>query len=338
MLHPQVSADDITLRWSHGELRISPTAAMLLDARLRTPTGWMSPFAAPHWDRDDPDVAGLAGHIRMLGGEFVCLPFGSAPLPADAAPGWLEAAGGDAIDAPSPPHGASADRDWQVVGRVPSRVVLALDLPEPDPVCRIERSISGIDGEAAIRFGLRIHARRAHRTSLGLHPIFRMPRSGETLTIDADFARGRTHPALVEGGSGLIPPDTAFSSLTDVGGIDVSTLPFAEEAEEVLQLLDVEPPVRLRWSNGDEVALDWPREHLPSVLLWCSDRRLTGAPWNGRYRGLGVEPIASAFDLPPTVSVAGNPLAQAGHATSLALDPRVPFAIEYRITAFGIMN
>ncbi|MFD4960426.1 hypothetical protein [Microbacterium sp. NPDC058389] len=331
---PRAYADDIVLRWSHGEVRISPIAAMLRSARLRTARGWVMPFAAAPWDRDDPGVAGLPGHLRVLGGEFVCLPFGSAPLPSDAPPDWLAAGGGAPTPTQSHPHGAAADREWDVVERDTSGVTLALELPEPDPVRRLERTIAGVDGEPTVEFSLRIHARRAHRTPLGLHPVFRLPQPGETLSIDADFRQGRTYPALIDGGSGLIPRDTTFSHLTQVGGVDLSTTPYAERAEEVVQLLDVTPPVRLRWSGGDGVTLDWQRDVLPSVLLWWSDRQLTDAPWGGRFRGLGVEPIASAFDLPADVSIADNPIARGGVATTVTLSPRHPLQVDYRISAF----
>ncbi len=45
-------------------------------------------------------------------------------------------------------------------------------------------------------------------------------------------------------------------------------------------------------------------------MLWISDRALQEAPWNGRYRGLGVEPVAAAFDFGEAASAGPNPIAR----------------------------
>jgi hypothetical protein len=55
-------------------------------------------------------------------------------------------------------------------------------------------------------------------------------------------------------------------------------------------------------------------------------------PWNGENLCLGVEPIASAFDLGTPASVAPNPIAAHGVATALALDPAKPVTAGFRVS------
>jgi hypothetical protein len=99
----------------------------------------------------------------------------------------------------------------------------------------------------------------------------------------------------------------------------------------VLLLTVVRGPVEARFADGCGVVLDWDRTVLPSVLLWISDRALGGDPWEHRYRGLGVEPVAAAFDLPPAVSTGPNPLAAAGVRTAVPVDPEHPLMVRSSI-------
>jgi len=322
--------DDIELTWSHGRATVNPAAGMLREAHLRDGDTWVSPFASPAWLRDDPLLE--PGLLRELGAEFACVPFGSAAVPPKAPPGWRS------TPAQQHPHGPTANLPWTVVERSPSRVVMQLELAEPNAVARVTRVVEGVEGEPCLAFALTVQSRRDHRSSLGLHPIFRLPAVGETLDVDAQFTEGRTYPVAIEGGSHLLAVDRSFSSLGDVGGIDISRLPFAERAEEIVQLLDARSPLRLHWSNGDSVSLEWDAAVLPSVLLWIADRQLSEAPWNRTYRGLGVEPIASAFDLPPEVSAAPNPLRASGHRTAVELFASAPLELTYRVTAKHGMN
>ena len=63
------------LQWSHGEATVLTTAAMLAECSFALPSGDFSPFARAPWigNISDPEIS---GHLRELGGDFVCLPFG----------------------------------------------------------------------------------------------------------------------------------------------------------------------------------------------------------------------------------------------------------------------
>ena len=326
--------DDLTITWSHGQAAVNPLAGMLRTARFRSNGRWVSPFAVAPWQPGDPTVSGQPGHVAALGAEFVCVPFGSAEVPADAPGAWQEAA----APADVPPHGQTAEQRWAVASRTDSSVRLVLDLPEPSPIARVEREIEGVDGEPRLRFRLAVHVRRAHSTSIGVHPIFRLPAAGESLRADVAFGEGLAYPGTISGGSGLIEPNAVFSTLDEVGIVDLLRLPAQGPSEEVVQLLAARSPVRLHWSNGDEAELGWDDTVLSSILLWHSDRFLRAEPWNSRYRGLGVEPIASAFDFSTATSTAANPIVERGHATSVHLEPGHPFLLSYHVAAKHVMN
>jgi hypothetical protein len=115
--------------------------------------------------------------------------------------------------------------------------------------------------------------------------------------------------------------------------IDLSRLPLGPPVEDVVQLCGIRGPVRvINDDDGYELQLDWDRSVLPHLLIWLSDRGLPDAPWHGAYRGLGLEPVASAFDLDPAVSVAPNPLSEAGFATAVTLTPEVDTVIDYGLS------
>ncbi len=328
-----------TLAWSHGRAEVRPTAAMLDRVALRLPGGTTRPFARAPW-LDGPGVAvagtDLPGHLRVLAAEFAAVPFGSAGRPAEVAPAWR-----DLIPDRSPelPHGPSADADWSLLQPAPDRVDGRLDYPVDHDIARLRRTFAGDPDRPGLRLGLTITARRATRVPIGLHPNFRLPSDPGALRLKIDFTAGFTYPGRVWPGIGPTTVWSPFDRLDrvparDGGTIDLSRLPLGPPIEDVVQLCGVQGPVRL--INDDEryeLELDWDRSILPHLLVWLSDRGLPDAPWHGAYRGLGVEPIAAAFDLPPAVSVAANPLSEAGFPTSVALTPGRDTVINYGLSA-----
>ena len=58
--------------------------------------------------------------------------------------------------------------------------------------------------------------------------------------------------------------------------------------------------------------------------------------WRGAYRGVGLEPTASLFDLGIGPSTEENPVSARGVATAIAIEPGMPLVIDYRVTAFPL--
>ena len=324
------------LRWSHGEATVAARAGMLMGARFRVGDAWFSPFAAAPWAGQLPRTNGLPGHVAVLGGEFVGVPFGSSLLPGDHPPAWSAHAG---TPLAPPEHGVGADAEWAFTCSTASSATLSMDYPSSSAVSRLERTVEGVEGRPELHFRLVVHARRPAHVPVGLHPVLRLPERPGRLKLSAAFQLGVGYPGTVAGVGTAASPDARFTDLAAVPGprgpVDVSRLPLGPPVEDVLQLCGMRGPVRARYlDEGAGVELDWDRRVLPSVLLWVSDRGLGEPPWSGRYRGLGVEPVAAAFDLPPEVSVSDNPLSTGGHRTSVRLDPHDPVVIDYSVRAF----
>lgn len=321
--------EEYRLSWSHGEAVVLSTAAMLAECRFDLPRGAFRPFARAPWmgTVDDP---GIIGHLRELGGDFVCVPFGGGGPEPVGPPEWA----GLMTDPPLRPiHGPAGDAEWQRVSATASAVTLALDYPEEHPVRRLERSVRGVDGSPALAFELVIHPRRSGPISVGLHPILRLPERPGALELHAEFGFGLVHPRSVLPGR---PQEFARLDAVTVAGqsYDLSHVPIALPGLNV-QLCAMKGPLRAVFlDEGMGVDLDWDRTILPSLQIWHTDRGIDGPPWHGRYRGLGVEPVASAFDLNTALSVRPNPISRRGVATFVALRDGVPLTVRHGVSAF----
>jgi hypothetical protein len=279
-------ASEHHLRWAHGEARIIAIGAMLAECVFALPSGPFSPFARAPWAGtiDDPMVP---AHLRELAGDFVCLPFGRdgrAPAgPAD----WQAVMGGEPTHVL---HGPAADSTWTLIDGADDFVTLALDYPDDMPVARLERTIRARTGAPALDFSLTVHARAATRTTLGLHPNFRLPERQGGLELTAEFDFGLVHP-------GNLPPGSAqeFARLTDMpfgdDRYDIGHVPIALRNFNA-QLCGMRSPLTGRYlDEGAGFELDWDRKLLPSLQIWHTDRGIEGPPWNGQFRGIGLEPV-----------------------------------------------
>ena len=99
-----------------------------------------------------------------------------------------------------------------------------------------------------------------------------------------------------------------------------------------MQLLGVRGPVRVEnREEGYAAVVDWDRALLPSCQIWISDRALQRFPWRGMFRGLGIEPTASAFDFAQKVSGSPNPIVRRGYATAVPVKAGDPVTIRYSV-------
>lgn len=318
------------LKWAHGEATIVATAATVTDATFNVGGKPFKPFARAPWLGEYDGDETVTGHLRVLSGDFIGLPFGSTRgmrnVPADwqaVLPGFRST------------HGPAADLDWTLVSGDEHSVTWSVDYPADHEVVRIERIITVRADAPALDFVTRIHARRPAATSFGIHPNLRFPETAARLKLEADFAFGLTHP----GQTGL-DGRQEFQSLSAVpkgtGTVDMSLLPLAQQTDKNVMLCGMKGPLKATWlDEGVAIELDWDRTIIPSLMLWHTDRGIGGPPWFNRFRGLGTEPIASAFDLPVEVSVGDNPINRRGVATAIAIDPSRPLEIRHSIRAFA---
>jgi len=312
-------------------------AAMLWDCEFRLKSGRrFTPLARAPWADQIGVDASLPAHMRLLGGEFVCLPFGIGGMPADLSPEWRSDAWGNVNRTP---HGHSADGTWGLVSSDPSQVELQLQYPQDEDVESVTRRVKVVPDAPALDFELIVKARRCTRQPIGLHPILRLPEWPSQLAIEASFDFGVTYPALVPPGASRVAAGRRFACLSSIDGIrsgsvDYSRLPKQTPTEEMLMLCKVHGPLTVRYMDENAcLRLTWDTNVLPSCLLWPSDRALADPPWNQSFRGLGIEPIAAVFDAAREVALERNPINASGVATAVELDPNRPLTIRYRIAA-----
>lgn len=327
----------------HGSAAVQDLGGMLGPVTFRLGDREVQPFVVAPWDEEDlSDQPGILRHLR---GEWPCVPFGadasrpglpldwrSVPAPADAA-------------RDEHPHGFSSNYHWHLIAHGGNSITIGVNYPEGHAIAGLERSISLCHDAPAIEFSLTIRARKAARTSFGFHPVYKLPvRPGSVLLDLKSGTCAWTFPMDVEPGCTVLRPDQRNADprmlVSAVGKtLDLSALPFPLQGEDLALLTGLGGRIALSYpDDGYVVTQEWDAAHLPSCLLWISAQGRRFRPWNGRFRGLGVEPVAAAFDLGPAASAGSNPLSRSGTATSIALTPDAPFVTRYRIACSELAN
>ena len=318
------------LGWSHGDALVLSTAAMLAECRFDLGGEDFRPFARAPWMGQVSNPA-IIGHLRELGGDFACLPFGAGPPQPIGPPEWAELMGEPPL---GPIHGPAGDAEWELVARTEHSVTVGLDYPAHSLVRRLERRVGGQPGSPVLESSLTIYPRRSGAVSVGLHPILRLPEKPVQLQLEAEFEFGLVHPRQV--GAGEAQEFSALAAVPHRGGhIDLSHVPLGEPNFSV-QLCGMRGPLRAVFlEEGAGVEIDWDRDLLPSLQIWCTDGGIEGEPWQGRYRGIGLEPIASAFDLNTRLSERPNPISRRGVATAVQLQADTPLTLSHTVSAFA---
>lgn len=277
----------------------------------------LAPFYTTPWWRE-PYMEDADWIIRVLRGDFFCLPYGSNVEPVDGRKFVL--------------HGRTANDCWEPVrfeekkGGAELVVRMDLDLPGSE----VEKSIRVADGEPVIYLrhvvrGLGLKA------PVGHHPTLRCPPAPGSAIIDlSPPLAGFTLPVPVDipenKGYGLLVPNVPITDRTKVptvygGFADVSRYPLRRGHED--GILYVSDPSR----DFVFTAVTIPEEGLlyfqlkdPRVFaetaLWMCDGGRYSAPFNGRITGvLGTEEITGYFWIGIKPSIEPNHLLQKGFPT-----------------------
>lgn len=323
------------LAWAHGCLSVQSLGGMLGPVLLILPDGrQVSPLHVAPWG-NDPQRGILPEILQELRGEWPCVPFGSDAV--RTLPNSWSATGAN-FEGAEVPHGHGSNVHWEWADCNEHEISLTCHYPESHPVRLLRRRIVPDPQMAAVDITLDIEVRRACRLPLGLHPTFRLPtQPGSVLIEPGAYGRVYSFPGDVEPDEALFAPDRHWPSLGKVETrngvvVDAAQVPLAADTEDLLQLADIDGTVALHYlTEGFRARLSWQKEHFPSLLLWYSNRGRKAYPWMGRHVALGVEPVASAFDLGPAVSNADNPLSRNGTATRIDFEPGRTFTTRYRL-------
>jgi hypothetical protein len=330
------------LEWPHGSLDVHARGGMLSGVSLKSGKGHVQPFYEAPWLSDGtPEQAGLLGQLRS---EFPCVPFGVPYLPETVVDSWQQSLATAVAEDDHPldesddlQHGYTCVAAWTLVRQTDLSIEIALEYPSTSSIARVVRVIRADPDGPAIDFSVTVEARRKTRRPIGLHPNLALPSIAGAFQIHpGKFRFGMVHPAGPEPEISRAAPGAVFNELDKVplragGTTALDRLPLAHDTEEIIQLCGVDGSVILT-NDESRVAyrLTWDSSVLPSLLLWISNRGRTYSPWNGRNLCLGVEPVASAFELGCRPSLAANPINAREVPTAISLDPGQPVEIAYR--------
>lgn len=328
-----------------GELcsgEMQDLAAMLGPVEFTLASGrTVSPMAVAPWSDDTgPDHDGLPGVLKRLRGDWACVPFGMTAPPAGLPADWRNLDASAPPDTDHDPHGFCSNNPWSLTPIGATGVHAEIQYPARHPIARLERTASARQGAAAVDVSLTVHPRRDVTLPIGLHPTFRLPdRPGAArLSFGGADVKAWTYPVPAEPGRSRIRANQRDVTLdaiaaSDGGSVDIRTLPFDGESEDIVLLTGTEGRVELSDHDGGyKVALEWDHRQLPSCLLWLSNFGRQFYPWNGRFRALGIEPIAGAFDLRLPYRGATNPLSAAGLTTGVTFRAGTPWTTRYAIS------
>ncbi|WP_246217328.1 hypothetical protein [Paraburkholderia panacisoli] len=330
------------LEWPHGALDVHARGGMLGGVALKRGDRQVRPFYEPPWIGDGTHQRPeLLNHMRS---EFPCVPFGVSYAREAVVESWQESVTTPVTESHALLdssddllHGYGCVTDWTLVRQTDLEIEIALEYPPASPIARLVRVVRADPNGPAIDFSLAVEARKETRRPIGLHPNLALPSLAGAFQIDPGaFRFGVVHPGGPEPGVSRAEPGAFFDRLDQVplragGTAAFDRFPLPHNTEEIVQLCGVDGAVILT-DDESQVAyrLCWDASVLPSLLLWISNRGRSYGPWNSHNLCLGVEPVASAFELGCRAALAANPINERGIPTAIALDPGQPVEFAYR--------
>lgn len=322
---------------------VHPLGAMIGPAAFDIGGRTVEPLAVAPWG-DEPEAPTWPGVLRGLRGDWPCVPFGMPETRRDLPADWQAGLGEGPVLDPEP-HGYCSNHDWTLTPESASGVLAAIGYPADHPIRWLERTVRGDPAAPAIDFTLTIHARRDVSLPVGLHPTLRLPedRRGARLRVDGDDVRVWTYPVDAEPGRSRFAPDQRAVSPSTValaagGTADLFALDLSGDSEDIVLLTGVAGRVALEnLVEGYRVTVEWDAAVLPGCLIWLSNLGRRMPPWNGRFRGIGIEPVSSAFDFGTVYAAsAGHPLARSGFKAQVDLKAGRPWTTAYRIACTAL--
>lgn len=300
---------------------------------FHTASGPFQPFAVAPWAEDGRARPG--GVLRMLRGDFFCMPFGAGAWRGENPPlhGETATARWRLDSLTTDHHGAHLCASLAVSSR-PGRVTKEIFLRAGETNLYCRHTLSGFRGP--MTFG--------HHATLAF-----APEHGEGRLSLSPRRLGQVHPAPFEnpaaGGYHALKLGATFRDLRRAplaagGHTDLSRYPAREGFEDIV-LLGAPPPAPDVACAPGWAAVVFPRARqlwfalkdprlLPSTVLWLSNGGRHYAPWNGRHRRvLGVEDVVCGLPLDLAASLRPGPFTRAGIPTVRRLDPRRPLRVPY---------
>ena len=298
----------------------------------------ITPLAiAPWWN--EKIAADTLPLIRVLRGDFFCLPFGGNATPYRGEQ--------------HPPHGETANRRWQFesLAQTGNSTTLHLSLRTRVRSGRVDKRITLRAGQTAI-YQEHIISGVTGPLNPGHHATLQFPDrpgAGRLSTSACIHRQVYVEPAGLpeQQAYSALRPGAVFRDLqsvpTNTGGVaDLSRYP-ARRGFEDIAILVADPKLKFAWSAVafPEEGYAWftlrdPRV-LPATLLWMSNGGRYSAPWNGRHVNvMGVEDVTGFFHTGLAGSAHANALSKRGLTTCHHLRADQPFAVRYIMAVAAI--
>lgn len=316
-------------------LDVAPIGAMITQATLCVNGRLIRPFFQNPW-RDDPRPMDTL--TRHLGAEWPCVPFGVPAPPNNLPSSWKIVEDGSSWNQHA--HGYAAHEPWTLTQQGSQTLIADIRYPDESPIARVRRRVT-LASEKDIHLKLEVFARTEVLLPLGVHPVFSLVDAEAgvaTIELQGDESAW-TFPVDVEPGRSRLQPDQRHCPLsalhTSTGEvIDARKLPFPGNSEDLILLPNMAGSISLLHPTlGYRATLRWNADDLPSCLLWLSNRGRDYAPWDSRVCAVGIEPIASAFDLGVAHSASSDtPLAHANIKTAVPIKKDELWQTEYSIS------
>jgi hypothetical protein len=289
------------------------------------------PYSVAPWAEEAADP-GMPPIIRVLRGDFFCLPFGGNATPFRSEK--------------HPVHGETANGRWQFCSLVSEadRRCLHLSLRTKVRPGLVDKRIWLVDGQNAV-YSQHVVSGMSGPMNLGHHAMLKFPdAAGSGRVSTSRFVYGQVFPGALErpeqGGYSWLKAGAEFKSLErvptlDGGTTDLSRYPARRGFEDLVILVsDAKAP--FAWT-----AVSFPKERyvwfalkdprvLRETIFWLSNGGRHYAPWSGRHVNvMGLEEVTSYFHLGVAESARKNLMSRKGLPTCLALDARKPLVVNY---------
>lgn len=309
---------------------VTQRGAHLGPVRYQLPNGVFQPYHVAPWAEEDDLDPETPEVLKVLRGDWFCLPFGLSDEPGR--------------ESGHPLHGQPANETWRFVSEEieGARTTLVLAMDTSIRPGHVERRISIVENEPVV-YQEAIVTGMSGPMTFGTHPTLAFPsRAGSGLIALSPYDFGQVFPGEFEdpetGGVTSLQPGAHFSNLNSIprkdGSIaDVSRYP-AEYGFENMLMVMANPKAETGWS-----AVTFPNEGYvwfslrdPQVLtgtaIWMSNGGRPYAPWNSRNKHcLGLEDITSYWGFGVSVSSGFNPYNQKGYRTHVDMQPDKPLVV-----------
>jgi len=260
------------------------TGGHLAPVRFDIGGRWVTPYSLAPWQPAEC-AEGTPPILRLLRGDFFCLPFGENP----------------GLDV----HGEPANSDWECVAHEPARLVMRLAMRELPGT--VTKTVSLKAGQRALYQEHLVEGLDGH-FNYGHHAIIEFPAQGGPYFVNTGpFKYGSTFPkAFSDATSGekqALAVGAEFTSLAKVPRLDGGTTslneyPARDGCEDLIMVSSSDP--EFGWTAATLDGYVWvslkDTRILPSTLFWISNGGRPNPPWNGVHRRrIGLEEVNSYF-------------------------------------------